>query len=867
MLVLLSAACVSAAPTARESGDGAAANPSPSGPEPDLEQAQFFARTQGTAEQLELQAELFTVQVHTGPQAVRTHLSITMNNPGQGQVEAVMRLPIPPGAAVTRAVLWVGNHPMEGAFVARDRARAIYRSITERRRDPALISWSGPEWIEATVFPVEPKGSRLLELEWIEPAATSKNQLWYRVPVLAQEGRQVTRPDSLTIDGVSEARNGRTWLVLPASRLTGAAAAARAPGNPFGYAFSPAKAREKPADGSPTRIVLVAETSRAMPPDDRKRQSRALMGLLAALPEDTQVDLLAVDWRVRTLAEASSPSKVREALDALDAIPSAGALDLQNVLLAASERARVRHAGRIVFVGRGLDAFSGDATAAPLQRMQEAGQMLVVMGADNASAPILDAAALTGGQSVPWSQAGQAARLLSVIERTRPSLNLATAEAFFPLETVTGQTRWLVRFVGQAPEGVLLGVERDLEGLWTRAHVAGTADRDADPGTRHRVLTPLTSILVLETTVDYARWGIQAPANPDNSWEDILKKPLPKTGVRDLLGENAPRPTGSVLSLFGRDIVSGSDEVHVLGGLVGNEVSSAYGMGGLGMVGTGAGSGGTGEGTIGLGSFRTLGKGGGGGSGIGYGRGIHALSGWSASAPSVMPGQAQVRGSLDAEIIRRVIRRHMNEVKFCYEPELVRRSGLAGRMSVQFVISPFGQVTSSVMQNSTMGNVRVEKCVVDAVKRWEFPKPMGRGSVTVSYPFNFVGGGSERVPTQAIAPPRTDWDVSAEILRERSELSSRVAKIAGILGAPQETRPALLAYWLDEHHLRLGQQSVAAYLVIANLLREARLLDEAVRLLSEAAPIDPDRAATELRRWGQVEDAKRVEALKSRGVP
>ena len=115
MLVLLSA-CVSAAPTARESGDGAAANSPSPGPEPDLEQAQFFARTQGTAKQLELQAESFAVQVHTGPQAVHTHLSITMKNPGQGQV--------------TRAVLWVGKNPMEGAFVARDRARAVYQAIT-----------------------------------------------------------------------------------------------------------------------------------------------------------------------------------------------------------------------------------------------------------------------------------------------------------------------------------------------------------------------------------------------------------------------------------------------------------------------------------------------------------------------------------------------------------------------------------------------------------------------------------------------------------------------------------------------------------------------------------------------------------------
>jgi hypothetical protein len=44
-----------------------------------------------------------------------------------------------------------------------------------------------------------------------------------------------------------------------------------------------------------------------------------------------------------------------------------------------------------------------------------------------------------------------------------------------------------------------------------------------------------------------------------------------------------------------------------------------------------------------------------------------------------------------------------------------------------------------------MGNLRVENCVVQAVRRWEFPKPLGGGIVIVSYPFNFTAGdaGSE----------------------------------------------------------------------------------------------------------------------------
>jgi TonB family protein len=71
---------------------------------------------------------------------------------------------------------------------------------------------------------------------------------------------------------------------------------------------------------------------------------------------------------------------------------------------------------------------------------------------------------------------------------------------------------------------------------------------------------------------------------------------------------------------------------------------------------------------------------------------------------------------------------------------LVRTAGLGGRVSVQFLIAGTGQVINSFIQSTTMNSVRVEKCVVDAVNRWEFPKPTGGGIAIVSYPFNFVAG-------------------------------------------------------------------------------------------------------------------------------
>jgi TonB family protein len=234
-------------------------------------------------------------------------------------------------------------------------------------------------------------------------------------------------------------------------------------------------------------------------------------------------------------------------------------------------------------------------------------------------------------------------------------------------------------------------------------------------------------------------YGLKGPKdNPDPHLAKKLAEEQAKNA--GILGVLKMAEGSHLASIFGRDTAAGNDAENVLGGLIGNQIGEAYGVGGLGLVGTGTGGGGTGEGTIGLGNFGTIGKGGGGGSGSGYGRGAGGLGGRRARAPDVIPGQANVRGSLDKEIIRRIIRRHINEVKYCYETELTKKADLSGRISVQFTIAATGTVIASVLQSSTMGNIRVENCVVQAVRRWEFPKPLGGGIVIVSYPFNFTAG-------------------------------------------------------------------------------------------------------------------------------
>ena len=233
------------------------------------------------------------------------------------------------------------------------------------------------------------------------------------------------------------------------------------------------------------------------------------------------------------------------------------------------------------------------------------------------------------------------------------------------------------------------------------------------------------------------KYGIQGPEdNPDPVMaREQAEEEARTAGIIGTLASmqgsfNAPT------SPYGADFALGNDPTSALGAMTGNDIGQNFGFGGLGLRGTGRGGGGLGQGTIGMGNFGTIGRGGGRGAGEGgYGRGVGGFRGRAGGVPQVRSGGAEVRGSLSKEVIRRVVRRHINEVKFCYEQQLNARPDLQGRVTTKFVISPTGSVQSAMVGSSSLRNEAVESCIVRAVRRWTFPAPDGGGVVVVNYPF------------------------------------------------------------------------------------------------------------------------------------
>jgi hypothetical protein len=110
------------------------------------------------------------------------------------------------------------------------------------------------------------------------------------------------------------------------------------------------------------------------------------------------------------------------------------------------------------------------------------------------------------------------------------------------------------------------------------------------------------------------------------------------------------------------------------------------------------------------------------------------------AAVAMMAGPAQAGGgSVDKDQIRKVVRGHISEIRYCYNEGLSRKPELAGKLTVDFEIAASGEVSKSSVSGSTLNDAPVESCIAAAVKSWKFPQPTG-GSVDVSYPFALEPG-------------------------------------------------------------------------------------------------------------------------------
>ncbi|HVV52903.1 MAG TPA: VIT and VWA domain-containing protein, partial [Polyangia bacterium] len=490
-----------------------------------------------------------------------TELHLTFRNPERRVREGRFRITLPAGATVSRFAMRIGDRWQEGEVVERQAARVAYEDFLHRRQDPALLEAEAGNEFSARVFPIPAGATKEIVISYAQELARADAP--YLLPL-----RGFPRLGTLAIrvlNGKAETRLERHDVVPDRDFELGH----RVPGGRLGLRdgnlvvarvvpFTGAAASEELTD---LQVLVDTSASRALGLAD---EAAALERLLAELGRhgDPAVTVAAFDqdvvplWRGRAAGAAGVVGRRLIARGAL------GASDLERALgtLAATMKPVKGPASRVLLVTDGV-ATAGELGADELRaRVAALGargvRRLDVLAVGGIRDDVLlsrlvtaglpqDGVVLAGDAAAP-----EAVRRLRLATRSHVAIAVDGAGWVWPpvadgvqpgdeilvYADLPAEAPFRLRIGGaEAPlAGALAPAPRPLlERAWVRARIArllGQRDealaRDRDLAdalerqaielsVKNRVLCPFTSLLVLETEADYARFGIARGALAD----------------------------------------------------------------------------------------------------------------------------------------------------------------------------------------------------------------------------------------------------------------------------------------------------------------------------------------------------------------
>ena len=121
-------------------------------------------------------------------QIAATHLTLTFQNETQERIEADFIYTMPTDSLVTSFAYWYGSEKVIARVVEKEEAASIYKHITTRMRDPALVEMIGKNTFRARIFPVMPNSDLKVEMNLVRALPSDERGATYMFPLKAQKG-------------------------------------------------------------------------------------------------------------------------------------------------------------------------------------------------------------------------------------------------------------------------------------------------------------------------------------------------------------------------------------------------------------------------------------------------------------------------------------------------------------------------------------------------------------------------------------------------------------------------------------------------------------------------------------------------------
>jgi Ca-activated chloride channel family protein len=326
-------------------------------------------------------------------QVAVTHVDQVFYNPNDWQIEGTYIFPIPKGATVTEFILWMDNEPVKGKVLEADEAREIYEGIVRDMRDPALLEYVGQGAVQATIFPIPPRGERRIELEYsqvltaenglvryVYPLNTEKFSVWPLEDVSVSvdiESSQPIRAVYSPTHSVDILRDGRynVRVGYEDRNVT--------PDTDFGLYYSIGESEafhllsyrdpDDPDDDDgffmlllaprpdveleplPKDVILVLDKSGSMDGEKFYQAQEALQFILDNLNPDDRFNIISFSTEIEAYASRLRPAEeANEARRWVDGLSAVGSTDINRALLEAADLADRERPTYLIFLTDGL---------------------------------------------------------------------------------------------------------------------------------------------------------------------------------------------------------------------------------------------------------------------------------------------------------------------------------------------------------------------------------------------------------------------------------------------------------------------------------------------------------------------------------
>jgi Ca-activated chloride channel family protein len=130
---------------------------------------------------LEIEEHSVNVTINNG--IAVTEVTQVFRNTERRQVEALYTFPVPKDASVANFSMWINGKEMIGEVVEKQRARQIYDSYKQRKRDPGLLEQNDYRTFEMRIFPIAAGAQQKVQVAYYQELPYDHDWATYVYPL------------------------------------------------------------------------------------------------------------------------------------------------------------------------------------------------------------------------------------------------------------------------------------------------------------------------------------------------------------------------------------------------------------------------------------------------------------------------------------------------------------------------------------------------------------------------------------------------------------------------------------------------------------------------------------------------------------